>query len=141
MPSRDWQVHEFDARLARSLTDSFSLPPLIGRLLVQRGSSDCGAGDRFLNPSLEQLHDPFRLTDFTKTTDRLIAAVQRKERIVVHGDYDVDGVTSTVMVSRLLELLGANVCYYIPNRLSDGHGLRPESVEPVSYTHLRAHET
>ncbi len=132
MPSRDWQVHEFDARVARSLTDSLSLPPLIGRLLAQRGISDCGAVDRFLNPSLEQLHDPFRLTDFTKTTDRLIAAIQKKERIVVHGDFDVDGVTSTVMVSRLLELLGANVCYYIPNRLSDGHGLRPESVELLS---------
>ena len=123
MRLKAWQAHEFDARLAKSISDSFSLPPLIGRLLVQRGISDRSAAHRFLNPRVEQLHDPFQLTDFSKTADRLLVAVQKKERIVIHGDYDVDGVASTVMVSRLLELLGANVCSYIPNRLSDGYGL------------------
>jgi len=126
-----WQAHEFDARLAKSISDSFSLPPLIGRLLVQRGISDRSAAHRFLNPRVEQLHDPFQLTDFSKTADRLLVAVQKKERIVIHGDYDVDGVTSTVMVSRLLELLGANVCSYIPNRLSDGYGLSSKSVKAL----------
>jgi len=126
-----WQAHEFDARLAKSISDSFSLPPLIGRLLVQRGISDRSAAHRFLNPRVEQLHDPFQLTDFSKTADRLLVAVQKKERIVIHGDYDVDGVASTVMVSRLLELLGANVCSYIPNRLSDGYGLSSKSVKAL----------
>lgn len=126
-----WQVHEFDACLARSISDSFSLPPLIGRLLVQRGISDRSAAHHFLNPRVEQLHDPFQLTECSKTADRLLVAVQKKERIVVHGDYDVDGVTSTVMVSRLLELLGANVCSYIPNRLSDGYGLSSKSVKAL----------
>lgn len=131
MRLKAWQAHEFDARLAKSISDSFSLPPLIGRLLVQRGISDRSAAHRFLNPRVEQLHDPFQLTDFSKTADRLLVAVQKKERIVIHGDYDVDGVTSTVMVSRLLELLGANVCSYIPNRLSDGYGLSSKSVKAL----------
>ena len=131
MRLKAWQAHEFDARLAKSISDSFSLPPLIGRLLVQRGISDRSAAHRFLNPRVEQLHDPFQLTDFSKTADRLLVAVQKKERIVIHGDYDVDGVASTVMVSRLLELLGANVCSYIPNRLSDGYGLSSKSVKAL----------
>ena len=131
MRLKAWQAHEFDARLAKSISDSFSLPPLIGRLLVQRGISDRSAAHRFLNPRVEQLHDPFQLTEFSKTADRLLVAVQKKERIVIHGDYDVDGVASTVMVSRLLELLGANVCSYIPNRLSDGYGLSSKSVKAL----------
>jgi len=101
----------------------------VARLLCQRGLSDPETAARFLNPSLEHLHDPMALADMRVAVDRLMAAVERRERIAIHGDYDVDGVTSTVILRRALELLGADVVHYIPERLKDGYGLQPAAVD------------
>ena len=131
MPFKGWREQEYDAQLAKSLSDSLNLSPLLSRLLVQRGVTNHSTAHRFLHPGVEQLHDPFQLPDFSKSIDRLMTAVRKKQPIVIHGDYDVDGVTSTVMVNRLLELLGAKVSYYIPNRFSDGYGLSPESIRKL----------
>src|SRR4029079_4068817 len=85
--------------------------------------------DRFLKPSLEHLHDPMLLADMRVAVNRIMSAVARKERIAIHGDYDVDGVTSTVILRRALELLGADVLHFIPERLRDGYGLQPAAIE------------
>jgi single-stranded-DNA-specific exonuclease len=92
---------------------------------------------RFLNPSLDHLHDPFALADMPAAVDRVLAAIARRERIVVHGDYDVDGVTSTVILRRTLELLGADVGHFIPERLKDGYGLQPAAIERLSAEGVR----
>ena len=84
---------------------------------------------RFLKPSLDHLHDPMALADMRVAVDRLMAAIARRERIAIHGDYDVDGVTSTVILRRALELLGADVVHFIPERLKDGYGLQPSAIE------------
>ena len=126
-PSR-WEPRAYDRALADALTTDLGVNPVVGRLLAQRGVSDSETGQRFLNPSLEQLHDPFQLTDLSGAVDRLLAAVRLGERIAVHGDYDVDGVASTVIVRRMLELLEADVLHYIPNRLVDGYGLEPAGI-------------
>jgi len=102
---------------------------MIGRLLCQRGLSDPESAARFLNPSLDHLHDPMRLADMRIAVDRLLGAIARRERIAVHGDYDVDGITSTVILRRALELLGADVVHFIPERLRDGYGLQPTAIE------------
>src|SRR6185295_4108045 len=99
------------------------------RLLCLRGLSDPALADRFLNPSLEHLHDPFRLTDMMPAVTRLEQALARRERIAVHGDYDVDGITSTVILRRALEMLGGSVIHFIPERLRDGYGLQPAAIE------------
>ena len=83
----------------------------------------------FSIPSLDHLHDPFRLTDMAAAVDRILAAIERKERIAVHGDYDCDGITSTVILRRALELFGAVVVHFIPDRLKDGYGLQPETFD------------
>ncbi|MAM85381.1 MAG: single-stranded-DNA-specific exonuclease RecJ, partial [Acidobacteria bacterium] len=126
-PSR-WEPRAYDRALADGLSTDLGVNPVVGRLLAQRGVSDSETGQRFLNPSLEQLHDPFQLTDLSGAVDRLLAAVRLGERIAVHGDYDVDGVASTVIVRRMLELLEADVLHYIPNRLVDGYGLEPAGI-------------
>ena len=88
-----------------------------------RGCCACAASPtpsrrtRFLNPSLDQLHDPFKLADMDRAVARLEQALARKERIAIHGDYDVDGITSTVILRRALELLGGDVVHFIPERL------------------------
>jgi len=91
--------------------------------------SDLDAARRFLSPSLDDLHDPFRLAGMREAVDRILTAVARRERIAVHGDYDVDGVTSTVILRRALELAGADVVHFIPERMRDGYGLQPASLE------------
>ena len=101
----------------------------MARLLVQRGIAEPDDARRFLRPSLADLHDPSLLADLEPAVERLLLAVANRERIVVHGDYDVDGVSATVMLRRALGLLGGEVDHYIPERLTDGYGLLPETVE------------
>jgi single-stranded-DNA-specific exonuclease len=103
--------------------------PVTARLLCIRGLGDLDGARRFLSPSLDDLHDPFRLADMPAAVDRILTAIARRERVAIHGDYDVDGVTSTVILRRALELLGADVVHYIPERLRDGYGLQPAALE------------
>ena len=103
--------------------------PTVARLLCLRGFADPDLARQFLHPSLDQLHDPFKLTDMTAAVQRLEQAIGRRERIAIHGDYDVDGITSTVILRRALEMLGGDVVHFIPERLRDGYGLQPAAIE------------
>ena len=128
-PATVWQHLPCDEERATALASALDVDPVVARLLVMRGVDTAETADRFLHPALDHLHDPFLLTDLPAGVDRLLAAIARKERIAVHGDYDVDGITSTVMLRRLMELLGADVVHFIPERLRDGYGLQPEAIE------------
>jgi single-stranded-DNA-specific exonuclease len=94
-----------------------------------RGLTDPDEAARFLNPSLEQLYDPYRLAGLDAAADRLMTAIAGREKVSVHGDYDVDGITSTVILRRALELLGGDVTHFIPERLTDGYGLQPATID------------
>jgi len=118
-----------DDAAAEKLAAELAVAPIVARLLCQRGLSDPQAAERFLHPSLDHLHDPMALADMGAAVDRILAAIANKERIAIHGDYDVDGVTSTVILRRALELLGADVVHFIPERLRDGYGLQPAAIE------------
>jgi single-stranded-DNA-specific exonuclease len=112
-----------------ALAAALNLHPTVARLLCLRGFGDPELASRFLNPVLDHLHDPFRLADMERAVIRLEAALARHERIAIHGDYDVDGITSTVILRRALEMLGGNVLHFIPERLRDGYGLQPAAIE------------
>jgi single-stranded-DNA-specific exonuclease len=124
-----WQTVACDDTVATELAASLGVDPVVARLLCQRGLHDPELARRFLNPSLEHLHDPLLLTDMAPAVDRIMAAIANRQRIAIHGDYDVDGVTSTVILRRALELLGADVVHFIPERLKDGYGLQPAAIE------------
>ena len=128
-PPLVWKPRACDEAAAARLERELGLSPVVARLLAIRGHHDPEAAERFLRPSLSHLQDPWKLTDLAPAVDRLLGAVARKERIVVHGDYDVDGVTSTVILRRALELLGGDVTHFIPERLRDGYGLQPATIE------------
>ncbi|MDQ3169758.1 MAG: single-stranded-DNA-specific exonuclease RecJ [Acidobacteriota bacterium] len=112
-----------------NLVAALKIPPVVAQLLCLRGLADPETAHRFLQPSLDHLNDPFRLAGMEAAVERLLGAIARKERITIHGDYDVDGVTSTVIMRRALEMLGADVTHFIPERLTDGYGLQPATVE------------
>jgi single-stranded-DNA-specific exonuclease len=132
-----WDEVQGDAPAAVRLADALALAPAVARLLCQRGLAEPAAADRFLRPSLDHLHDPWRLADMGPAVDRLLAAVARRERIAIHGDYDVDGVTSTVILRRALELLGGDVTHFIPERLRDGYGLQPTAIDRLAADGVR----
>ena len=124
-----WDTVACDDAAATTLAAALGVAPIVARLLCQRGLSDVEAASRFLNPSLDHLHDPYLLADMGVAVARIQAAIARRERIAIHGDYDVDGITSTVILKRALEMLGADVVHFIPERIKDGYGLQPSSVE------------
>jgi single-stranded-DNA-specific exonuclease len=124
-----WEPVACDEAAAGRLASALGIPPVVARLLCQRGLSDPEEASRFLDPRIEHLHDPLALAGMAAAVERVMGAVARRERIAVHGDYDVDGITSTVMLRRALELLGAEVVHHIPERLKDGYGLLPAGIE------------
>jgi single-stranded-DNA-specific exonuclease len=124
-----WDVAPCDDAATASLAAALNIDPAVARLLCQRGFSDPEHAARFLYPCLEHLHDPMLLADMRVAVERIMAALARHERIAIHGDYDVDGITSTVILRRALELLGGDVVHFIPERLKDGYGLQPAAIE------------
>src|SRR4030095_2600039 len=129
MISPRWDLQPCDERAPSAWPGARHLEPPVARLLCQRGLGDPELANRFLNPSLDHLHDPMTLAGMRVALDRLFAAIARREKIAVHGDYDVDGITSTVILRRTLELLGAEVVHFIPERMRDGYGLQKAAID------------
>ena len=124
-----WQEKPCDEQAVTRMVAELHVSPVTARLLCIRGLSDLEEARRFLSPALADLHDPFGLADMGVACDRILAAIARKERIAIHGDYDVDGVTSTVILRRALELLGADVIHFLPERFRDGYGLQTAALD------------
>jgi single-stranded-DNA-specific exonuclease len=124
-----WDARHCDEACATQLARELNLSPTVARLLAIRGHSNPDSAARFLRPSLDHLLDPMGLADMDRAVERLLRAIATGERIAVHGDYDVDGITSTVILRRALELLGGQVTHFIPERLRDGYGLQPAALE------------
>jgi single-stranded-DNA-specific exonuclease len=132
MIQRIWQPLDCDDARVQGLVQELGIAPLTARLLCIRGISEVDEARRFLSPSLDDLLDPFALTDMSRAVERILGAIARGERIAVHGDYDVDGITSTVILRRALELLGADVIHFLPERLRDGYGLQAASLDRLA---------
>src|SRR5687768_15587857 len=113
------------AALAAALT----LPEPICRLLIARGYRDPERAKRFLWPRLDQMHDPMLLFGMGKAVERLVKAIRAKERIMIHGDYDVDGISSVSLLLRAIKYFGGDAVPFIPRRLQDGYDLGPAGVQ------------
>ena len=116
-----WSAQEGEPETERKLSAALGLTPLTTRLLLNRGIREPESAARFLHPKLEDLHDPFLLKDMSPAVARIRKALLAREKVVVLGDYDADGVTATALLLRLFRMLHADVDYFIPSRLEEGH--------------------
>ena len=124
-----WSLAPPQPSLAAQLASALKLPPLLAQCLLNRGLSEPAAIAGFLQPRLKQLADPFLLPNMAAAVERLLQARQRNEALVIFGDYDVDGVTSTALLLEVLRPLGWQVHYYLPHRMDEGYGLSPDGME------------
>lgn len=129
VPRHPWELREVDESLAGAIADALGLHATTARVLVARGLDSAAAAERWLNPTLDALHSPFAFAQMEAAVDRLLHALRAGERIVVHGDYDVDGITGTVLLVTVLRHLGGDAKLLLPHRLRDGYGLNPAGVE------------
>lgn len=126
-----WLLNPCDAHLARHFEGQLGISPVLARLLAQRNIRDVEQAERFLQPSLAQLPDPDLLLGMDKAVARVLAALRAGEKIVIYGDYDVDGTTATAMLTEFFQDLGASVDYYIPHRLREGYSLNAEALRKI----------
>jgi single-stranded-DNA-specific exonuclease len=124
-----WFLAEPDQIEVDRLSREVGVSGLVARILANRGVLDTNEAGKFMSPSLDHLHDPLVLPDMEKGARRIVAAIRSKEKILIHGDYDIDGVTSTALLVRTLERLDANVDYKVPHRRKDGYDIKPAAVE------------
>ena len=117
---------------AERLAKELNISPILGRLLIERNITTVADAKKFFRPSLTELYDPFMFTDMDKAVERLNKALGRKERIMVYGDYDVDGCTAVALVYKFLQQYYSNIDYYIPDRYEEGYGV---SVKGIDYAY------
>ena len=125
---RRW-IHRTPPEEARELARAHALHDQVASLLWHRGFREAEQVRAFLDPRLHSLSDPFLLTDLRPAAERLQRALAERERIVVFGDYDVDGITSTALLARVLRKLGGEVATFLPLRMEEGYGLSQDGVE------------
>jgi single-stranded-DNA-specific exonuclease len=127
-----WQAYPERLDLAQQLSSRHGLPPLIARLLLNRGLSDPEEVLAFLEPTLERLASPFDLPDLEVAAARLARAVRQREPLAVYGDYDADGLTAACLLTQFFQELGLPCVTYIPDRLTEGYGLNQPALEKVA---------
>ena len=113
------------------------LPVSLARLLAARGMQNAQQANKFLNPSLGDLHSPYLMTGLRAAVERLRAAIERGETIFIYGDYDVDGTTAIVILKTALELCGGTVDYHVPHRIREGYGMKEEVIEEAADRGIR----
>lgn len=114
--------------MQESLSRQLSIPAPVAQTLINRGYRDVESAGAFLNPQLRHLRDPFELPGMTAAVERVCAAIAGQERIVIYGDYDVDGITSSVLLARVLRAAGATVENFLPHRMDEGYGLSADGI-------------
>lgn len=130
--SKRWRIHPHDSARIAALQQAAGIPAVVAELLICRGVNDPLRARDFLDPKLSSLRDPGLLPGCSLAAERIHAALVSGRRIVVYGDYDVDGMTGTAVLWLCLKLLGAQVNYYVPHRIDEGYGLNAEAIRSLA---------
>lgn len=130
--NKKWECYEVDENEVENVARKYNLSKLLARILVNRNVIDDTKIDVFLNPTRKNFHDPYLMPDMEKSVNRIIQAIENKEKIIIYGDYDADGITSIIVLKKFLLERGAVVSEYIPNRLSEGYGLNKNAISEIA---------
>ena len=129
---KNWLLYDEDTSIINTLVNELHISKLTAKVLICRGIMNTRDAEIFLDPeNVQQFHDPFMMKGMAEAVDRIIRAINSKEKIVIYGDYDVDGMTSTAIMLRSLRKLGANVSFYIPSR-DEGYGLNVPALRSIA---------
>lgn len=138
MKEKRWILKEgYDKELVRKLSEEIGVDEIIATLLVERGITSFEEARCFFRPSLDQLHDPFMMKDMDRAIARINDAVRRRERILIYGDYDVDGTSAVALVYSYLQTFHRNIDFYIPDRDSEGYGISYKGIDYAKETGVR----
>ena len=129
---KKWEYYEQDKELVEQIAKKHNISELLAKILVNRKLLEDEQIDIFLNPKRNDFHNPFLLLDMDKAVNRIIRAITNKEKTIIYGDYDVDGITSITVLKKFLSERGLEVDYYIPNRLEEGYGLNKEAIKEIA---------
>ncbi len=124
-----WLIPAIDPNAIFQLAAELGVQPVTASVLLNRGFSDPTAARRFLTPDLAHLHDPLLLTGMRDAVARIKTAIQSKQKILIYGDYDVDGTVSVVILKRAIEMAGGEASFHVPHRLKEGYGMRSDVIE------------
>lgn len=126
---KNWQIKNIDPKQQKQISNALNIHPIVSQLLINRSITDIEEARSFLSADLNTLHDPFLFKDMQKAIDRIKLAQARKEKVLIFGDYDVDGVTSSTLMHQLLKRHQIDVTNHIPHRMDDGYGLNHQIAE------------
>jgi single-stranded-DNA-specific exonuclease len=129
MPVSRWLIQTTDSEAATALAATLGVQPITAAVLLARGITDASAARRFLNPDLAHLHDPALLTGMRDAVARVKTAIQNRQKILIYGDYDVDGTVSVVILKKAIEMAGGEASFHVPHRLREGYGMRADVIE------------
>src|SRR5258708_2002072 len=129
---RRWTILNADEQKVNALYESLKIHPAICKILVQRNIASFDVAKNFYRPQLTDLHDPWLMKDMDKAVDRIIPAIEKQEKIVVYGDYDVDGTTSVASMYQLLSKIHSYLDFYIPHRWREGYGVSKAGIDFAS---------
>jgi len=123
-----------EEQASEQLARELGISPILGRLLIQRGITTATEAKSFFRPQLLDLHDPFLMNDMDIAVERLNKAMGKKERILIYGDYDVDGTTAVALVYKFIQQFYSNIDYYVPDRYNEGYGVSYRGIDYAAET-------
>ncbi|MBO4293687.1 MAG: single-stranded-DNA-specific exonuclease RecJ [Clostridia bacterium] len=129
---KKWQIYEANEEEIEQISENYKINKLLATILSNRGINTEEKIELFLNPKRNDFHNPYEMPDMEKAVDRIIKAKENNEKIIIYGDYDVDGITSITVLKSFLKDIGIEAAYYIPNRLNEGYGLNIPAVEKIA---------
>ena len=129
--NKKWECLEANEEKVKKISEEYNISGLLAKILVNKNIVEKEEIDLFLNPTRHDFHNPFLMPDMEIAVNRIIKAIENKEKILIYGDYDVDGITSITVLKKFLLERGAVVSEYIPNRLDEGYGLNKDAVKKV----------
>ena len=129
--NKQWEIYNVDENLVNKISKEFKLSKLVSKIIANKKLKDLKEIETFLNPTRYDFHNPFLMPDMEKAVERIIKAINNNEKTIIYGDYDVDGITSITIMYKFLTSIGANVMYYLPDRLLEGYGLNKKALDNI----------